>query len=205
MVIAMPAAYDQLYAWMHAAFGDETFTIDAFRATFPSPAPAKVLSDLRRLGYLEPEGRGRYRVVAPQERIRRLVEREEAHFGVPGRTGLPHAYCDETAITIWTDGGYWTGFSPGFRPIHLRVRREDVRAWRDRFRAAGARMTVEGSRETLFGVVHVLHPATRMRSVARGGVRVVPIDEAYAFAAARPYLYEPVLPILDRLRRTWKG
>lgn len=201
----MPAAYDQLYAWMHIAFGAEPFTIDAFRATFPSPAPAKVLSDLHRLAYLESEGRGAYRLVAPEERIRRLVEREDAFVGLPGRADLPHAYCDDTAVTIWTDGSYWTGFSPGFRPLHLRVRREDVRAWRDHFHAAGGRATVEGSRETLFGVVHVLHPARRVRAVGRGGVRVVPIEEAYAFAAARPYLYEPVLPILERRRKESKG
>lgn len=201
----MPAAYDALYAWMHAAFGGEPLSVDDFRATFPSPAPAKVLSDLHRLGYLESEARGTYRVVAPEERTRRVVEREEAYVGFASRTNLPHAYCDDTAVTIWTDGGYWTGFSRGFRPLHLRVRREDLRAWRDAFRAAGARMSVAGARETLFGVVHILHPAKRVRSVDRGGVRVVPIDEAYAYAAARPYLFEPALPVLDSLRRESKG
>lgn len=197
----MPAAYDQLFAWMTTAFGGEPFTIDTFRATFPSPAPRKVLSDLQRLGYLRSEGRGAYRLVAPQERIQRLVEREDAFFGLPGRTDLPHAYCDGTAVTIWTEGAYWTGFSAGFRPLHLRVRRQDIRSWRSTFRATGARVTVEGSRETLFGVVHVLHPVRQVRAVVRGDVRVVPIEEAYAFAAARPYLYAPVLRILDRLRQ----
>ncbi|HYY48575.1 MAG TPA: hypothetical protein VFA17_07815 [Thermoplasmata archaeon] len=106
---------------------------------------------------------------------------------------------------VMDEGGYWTGFSPGFRPLHLRVRREDLGGWRDLFRRAGARTTVEGSRETLFGVVHVLHPATRVRAVDHGGARVVPVDEALAFAAARPYLYEPVLPILRRLAREPTG
>lgn len=201
MVIAMTASYDQLYAWMHMAFGGEPFTIDAFRATFPSPAPAKVLSDLHRLGYLESEGRGIYRIVPPNRRLRAWIEKDEGAFGLPGRSPLPHAYCDGTAVTIWTDGGYWTGFTRGFRPLHLRVREADLPAWRAFFRGAGARATVAGARETLFGVVHVLHPAPRVRSVDRGGVRVVPLKEVLAYAASRPYLFEPVLPVLRDLMR----
>src|SRR3972149_4913583 len=54
----MPTAYESLYAWIHAAFGQAPFTTVSFRETFPSPAPAKVLSDLRRLGYLQPVGGG---------------------------------------------------------------------------------------------------------------------------------------------------
>lgn len=192
----MPNKYDALYAWMCAAFGDEVFTVAVFRQTFPSPAPAKVLSDLRRLGCLESEGRGAYRVVPPERRLRNFVEREEEVFGLPSRSGLPYAYCDETAVTIWTDGGYWTGFTRGFRPLHLRVRRAQLGRWRAFFRSAGARVTVAGARETLFGVLHVLHPASRVRSVDHGGVRVVPVEEAYAYAASRPYLFEPVLPAL---------
>jgi hypothetical protein len=140
--------------------------------------------------------RGTYRVVPPDRRIDEVVRRDEAAFGLPDRSELPHAYCEATAVSIWTDGGYWTGFTRGFRPLHLRVRRADLPAWRAFFRAAGARASLAGSRETLFGVVHILHPGTRVRSVEHGGVRVVPLPEVYAYAAARLYLYEPVLPVL---------
>src|SRR6266508_2776518 len=122
----MPSTYEHLYAWTIAAFGGEPFDIGAFRQTFPSPDAAKVLSDLRRLGYLESTGRGAYRIVGPERRLRALVEDEERGFGLPGRSDLPHAYCDETAVTIWTDGGYWTGFTRGFRPLHLRVSGKDL-------------------------------------------------------------------------------
>jgi hypothetical protein len=27
-----------------------------------------------------------------------------------------YAFCDSTAVAIWTDGYYWTGFTKGFRP-----------------------------------------------------------------------------------------
>src|SRR4030067_530061 len=158
MEIRMTNAYDDLYSWLYIAFDHAPFTISDFRATFPSPAPAKVLFDLRRLGYIETSERGKYRIVRPEVRVRRAAERSERTFGIPAKAGLPYAYSDETAVSIWTDGGYWTGFTRGFRPLHMNVLRKDIDAWIAFFRSAGARATVEGSRETLFGVVHVLHP-----------------------------------------------
>src|SRR3990172_4856010 len=195
----MPTTYDKLYAWVWSAFREAPFTMADFRATFPSPAPRKVLSDLRGLGYLESSERATYRCVPPEVRVARLVGAEADLLGLPTRNPLPHAYDCDTAVTIWTDGGYWTGFTRGFRPLHLRVREADLPAWRTFFRGAGARATVAGARETLFGVVHVLHPVPRVRSVDRGGVRVVPLKEVLAYAASRPYLFEPVLPLLPDL------
>jgi len=194
----MPNRYDRLYAWMIVAFADREFTIDAFRATFPSPAPAKVLSDLRRLGYAEAPRRGTYRLIAPDARVRAVVDSEQGVLDLVERAGLPHAYCDATAVTVWTDGGYWTGSTSGFRPIHIRVRRADLARWRRFFARHGARSTVEGSRETLFGNVHVLHPVGSVRSVEHAGMQVVPAREVLAWAQARPYAYEPILPLLRK-------
>ncbi len=198
MVIAMPNAYDDLYGWLNVAFGRAPFTIFEFRANFPSPSPAKVLFDLCRLGFIETGKRGEYNVVSPEERIRRKVEHAEHLFGIPSKAGLPYAYSGDTAISIWTDGGYWAGFTRGFRPFHVEVLRRDVGGWLAFFKSVGARATIEGSRETLFGVVHVLHPVTRVRAVVRGEVCVIPREKAYEYAASRPYLYEPVLPLLKR-------
>lgn len=194
----MPNRYDGLYAWMIAAFGDREFTIDDFRATFPSPAAAKVLSDLRRLGYAEASRRGAYRLIAPEARVRAVVDSERRVFNLVDRAGLPYAYCDATAVTVWTDGGYWTGSTPGFRPIHIRVGRADRVRWLRFFRGHGALAAVEGSRETLFGIVHVLHLVGSVRSVEHEGTRVVPAREVLAWAQARPYVYEPALPLLRK-------
>ena len=197
----MPSAYDGLYAWMYAVFRDRTFTATDFRETFPSPAPAKVLADFRVLGYLSSEARGTYKVVPPEERVRRIVERADRMFGLAERAGLPYAYSRDTAVAIWTDFTYWTGFTQGFRPLHMDAASKDIPRWKEFFAAERAPATVEGSRETLFGAVHVLHPVAVVRSVRRGGVRVVPPAIAYAYAAARPYAYEPVLAGLRRKAR----
>lgn len=187
---------ERLYAWIQEAFERKEFTLGEFRATFPSPAPAKVLSDLVRKGFLERSHRGVYRAIPPGHRIRALVSDEDAAFGLAQRASLPYAYSRETAIAIWTDGGYWTGFTRGFRPLHLNVERGHVRRWKAFFSRHGARVATEGERATLYGVVHILHPVARVRAVERGGVRVVPRDDILAYAEARPYAFEPVIPVL---------
>ena len=194
----MPSKYEQLYPWLAASFGHNPFTVTEFEETFPSPAPRKVLSDLRRLGYIDSPSRGAYKVVAPDERSRRNLTREDGFLGIPERARLPYAYSRDTAVSLWTDGAYWTGFTAGFRPLHIDVGKKDVARWQRFFRAAGARATLEGASETLFGVVHVLHPVTEPRPVRRGGLHVVPRRTAYEYAAARPYLYEPVLRRLEK-------
>ncbi len=189
----MPAKYDDLGPWLAVAFRDRTFTPAEFDETFPGPAPRKVLADLRRLGYIDSPSRGVYQVVDPGERAKRKLKREDGLLGIPERAGLPYAYSRDTAVSLWTDGAYWTGFTYGFRPFHMDIDGKDAGAWRRFFRLAGARASLEGARETLFGVVHVLHPVERLRAVKRGGLHVVPRRVAYDYAASRPYLYEPVL------------
>jgi hypothetical protein len=195
----VPTAYDDLYAWIVSTFGAEVFTTDEFTEAFPSPAPRKVLSDLRRLGYVESTARGCYRAIPPERRIQDAIQRSEFSLTLPSEAGYPYALADETAVAIWTDGGYWTGFTRGFRPIHMRVRRSDVRHWIRFFRSKGRRSVAPGAPETLFGVVYVLHPATRVRRVERGGLPVIPAQEVLAFAEARPHAYEPVLRQLRSL------
>ena len=197
----MPNHYDNLYAWIWSSFSTEPFTAAEFRATFPSPAPAKVLSDLHRLGYVTAVRRGVYRCEAPEVRVGRLVEREADHLALAARSDLPYAYDRDTAVTLWSGGTYWTGFTRGFRPVHVRVRQADLPAWKAFFRGHRARMTVDGARETLFGVAHVLHPAPEVPSVNLNGAKVIPLPEALAYARARPYLYAPVFKRLEALLR----
>jgi hypothetical protein len=195
----VPTAYEELYAWIVSTFGTEVFTTDGFTEAFPSPAPRKVLSDLRRLGYVESTARGRYRAIPPERRIQEAIQRSGFSLTLPQEAGYPYALADETAVAIWTDGGYWTGFTRGFRPIHMRVRRSDVRRWLRFFRSEGRRAVAPGAPETLFGVVYVLHPVASIHPVERGGLPVISAREVLAFADARPHVYEPVLRRLRAL------
>ena len=45
--------YTKMYGWIYTAFGDEEFTIDDFRAVFPSPQHAKIIFDLVHSNYIK--------------------------------------------------------------------------------------------------------------------------------------------------------
>jgi hypothetical protein len=198
--------YDALYAWTSEVFRGEPFTSGEFRDTFRSPDAKKVLSDFRRLGYVDRVARGTYRVTPPAERLRRIVAGSEVRLEVPEGSGLPHAYSEATAVAIWTDGAYWTGFTRGLRPLHLNVRRGDVGRWRRFLADRGYDSVVPVERKTLCGTVFVLHPVAEVVSVPHAGVRVVPLPEVCRFAADRPYAFGPAARVLSRrLRRRGHG
>ncbi len=202
MVTYMPTAYEVLFAWTTEVFGAEPFTPRQFGDTFRSPDAKKVLSDFRRLGYVDRVGRGLYRATPPAERLRRIVEAGEVRLDVPNGSGLPYAYCDVTAVSVWTDGTYWTGFTRGLRPLHLAIRRRDVARWRRFLAARGYDSVLPEERRTICGAVFVLHPVAAVAADLHAGVRVVPLREAVRFAAERPYAFGPAIPVLSRrLRR----
>jgi hypothetical protein len=111
--------------------------------------------------------------------------------------GKDHAFCDSTAVTIWTDGYYWTGFTKGFRPVHVAVRERDLQSWRAFFRKNRIRFAVEGESRTLYGKIYVLHPRKSIKAVERSGRRVVPLEEVVDFCLQREIAYEPALEYLD--------
>lgn len=202
----MAEKYDELYAWTHEVFGKEPFTLSQFRETFQSPDARKVLSDFYQLGLAERLDRGLYRVIPPEDRLRQIVQRTEAKFEAPEGSGLPYAYSEGTAVSIWTDGSYWTGFTKGFRPLHMKVKTEDVADWKGFFRGQGNHAVVPEDRETLYGTVFVLHSEKDFTSVRRSGVHVMPIKETYEFAKENPYAFEPAIPLLaESLKATRHG
>jgi hypothetical protein len=113
--------YTELYGWMWKCFGNEAFTIDEFRLVFPTSQAPKVIHDLLKKGYVSRVSRGIYRMTEPEDFVRRISE-EEADDRFLDDAGKDYAFCDSTAVAIWTDGYYWTGFAKGFRPIHVAIR-----------------------------------------------------------------------------------
>jgi hypothetical protein len=97
--------YTELYAWMWKTFEGEEFSIDQFRSTFPTSQAPKVIHDLVKKGYLERTGRGKYRARKPEEFIEHITEAESAH-DILEASGKDYAFCEDTAVSIWTDGYY---------------------------------------------------------------------------------------------------
>ncbi|MBW2000483.1 MAG: hypothetical protein JRJ29_21315 [Deltaproteobacteria bacterium] len=188
--------YTELYAWMWKSFGGREFTIDEFRMVFPTSQATKVIHDLVGKGYIYRVRRGTYRLTEPGHFVRNITTWEPDDT-ILDEAGKEYAFCESTAVAIWTEGYYWTGFTKGFRPIHIAVRDRDLEEWKAFLRKKKARFAVEGGSRTLYGRVYILHPRESVRSEEREGSRVVPLDEVVAFCLEREIAYEPALEYLD--------
>jgi hypothetical protein len=189
--------YTELYAWIWKAFGREEFSIDQFRLTFPSSQGPKVTHDLVTKGYLKRIGRGVYGAVEPSEFIEKIAE-AEADLNVLKEAERDYALCDSTAVSIWTEGYYWTGFTRGYKPINVAVRRKDRTFWRTFFRRKGVRYAFEDESRTLYGQVFVLHPREKLAYVEKDGWKVIPLEEAVDYCLKRELAYEPALEYLEK-------
>lgn len=188
--------YTELYAWIWKAFGKDPFSIDQFRSTFPTSQGPKVAHDLVKKGYLKRIGRGIYAVVEPNDFIERIGE-AETDFSFLEKAGKEYAFCDSTAVSLWTDGYYWTGFTKGYRPINLAIRKKDQSAWKEFFHKAGIRCALEGENKTLYGQVFILHPKKHLAYQQKEGLRVAPLDEVVNYCLRHELAFEPALEYLD--------
>jgi len=186
-----------LYAWIRHAFGREEFGIDDFRAVFPTSQAPKVIHDLVDYGYLERVERGKYRAADPENLIKGIVKKGMGKKDVIKGAERRYAYCDSSAVSIWTDGYYWTGFTKGFIPIHIKVRREDLNYWERFFREKGSNYALEGERKTLYGVVYILHPEENFKTVEKNGCSVILLDEVVNWCLEKEIIYQPALEYLD--------
>ena len=95
------------------------------------------------------------------------------------------AYSHDDAVRIWTDSYYWTGFTAGYKPVHIQIRRTDARRWEQFFRVNHAAYAFEGDRKTLFGLVFLLHPVREVRSETKDGVPVIPLVKVMEYCIER--------------------
>ncbi len=97
---------------------------------FPTSHSPKVVHDLNKKDYISRVGRATYRVTEPEQFIRKITEKEPEDR-VLEDAGKDYAFCESTAVAIWTDGYYWTGFTRGFKPVHIAVKKKDLNSWKD--------------------------------------------------------------------------
>jgi hypothetical protein len=189
--------YVELWSWVLEVFGEKAFTLDEFRAVFPSPDPAKVVHDLAGLNLISRVETGTYKAVRPTELSRRLVEESMSKEKILGKTTKPYALSHDDAVRVWTDGYYWTGFTPGFKPVHIEVNKADVEEWERFFDENNADHAFEDERRTLFGLVFILHPVPRVHRTIKNGVPVIPLSRVEAFCKERVGTYGPALEYLQ--------
>lgn len=189
--------YTKMYGWLCEAFGDLEFTMNEFKAVFPSPQHPKTIHDLINLDFLRRVERGKYRVTEPEEFVRRIVEDSLKHQDVLKEAGRTYAFSNDDAVRIWTAGYYWTGFTKGFKPIHIRVSSEELKYWKDFFRSRDVEFAFENENKTLFGLTYILHPVGDLKVEVKDDTKVIPLKEVIQFCRANELTYRPALEYLD--------
>jgi len=187
-----------MYGWLYNSFENKTFTIDDFRMIFPSSQPTKIIHDLIKLDYMKRVKRGIYKVVQPNDFVKKIVKENLKKETILKKSNKKYAITDSTAVSIWTDGYYWTDFTKGFKPIHINILKKDIKYWDSFFRQNDTEYVFEGKNKTLFGLTFILHPKEKIETENKNGNYVIPLKNIITFCQKNMYLYRPALEYLDK-------
>jgi len=176
------------------------FTVREFTSVFPSPDPNKVLHDMAKKGLLENVGWGKYKVNSPEEYLAKRINISEA-YDLLKQADMKYALSGPDAVFFWTKGGYQVDRFFGFYPIHLKVRKGDLRKWRSFFRSKKQRFYVRDQpvNKTLFGLFYVLYPEADFRTEEVEEFKVEPLKTTVEFCKRHIYSYEPALEMLNEM------
>ena len=190
--------YTRMYAWLYNTFGNATFTIDDFRMNFPSPQPAKVVHDLIRLDFMKRIKRGKYKIFRPQEFVNKIVKKNLEKNDILKKAERTYAFSDSSAVNLWTDGYYWTDFTKGFKPVHIKILKKDAEYWNDFFKRNDVEYVFENEDKTLFGLTYVVHPVERIKTKFKDGTPVIPLEETLKYCQEKKFTYRPAFEYLDK-------
>ncbi len=190
--------YTKMYGWLYNTFGNNTFTIDDFRMIFPSPQPTKAVHDLIKLDFMKRIKRGKYKIVKPKDFVKNIIQDNLDKEDILKHAERKYAYSDSTAVKIWSDGYYWTDFTKGFKPIHIKVLKKDIKYWNGFFRRNDVEYVFDDIHKTLFGLTYIVHPFDKFKIKLKEGISVVPLEETVKFCKKNEFVYRPVLEYLDK-------
>jgi len=193
----MPSYYE---LWCVLWNWKKEFTVREFSSVFASPDPNKVLHDMTKKGLLERQDWGKYRVNSPEEYLARRTDIPQA-YGLLNQSGMDYALTGPDAVFFWTKGGYQVDRFFGFYPIHLKVKKDDLRKWEKFLHSSKARFHIRDQpiKETLFGLFYVLYPEADFKTEKIEAFTVDPLKDTVKFCQDKIYSYEPALEMLDEM------
>lgn len=176
------------------------FTVREFSSVFASPDPNKVLHDMVKKGLLERSGWGKYKVNSPEEYLTKRINVSQA-YDLLTQITIKYALTGPDAVFFWTKGGYQVDRFFGFYPVHLKVRKNDLKKWEVFFSSEKQKFHVKDQpvRQTLFGLFYVLYPEVDFKTEEIKGFHVTPLKETVDFCRRNIYSYEPALEMLDEM------
>ncbi|UCF49418.1 MAG: hypothetical protein JSU91_06640 [Thermoplasmatales archaeon] len=190
--------YTKMYGWLYNTFENNTFTIDDFRMIFPSPQPTKTIHDLIKLDFMKRIKRGKYKIVKPKDFVKKIIQENLDKDDILKHAERKYAFSDSTAVKIWSDGYYWTDFTKGFKPVHIKVLKKDLDYWNEFFKGNDVEYVFEDIHKTLFGLTYVVHPVDKFEVKLKDDISVVPLDETLKFCKKNEFLYRPALEYLNK-------
>ncbi len=166
---------------IRSMFGSREFTLAEFKAAAALPDPESALSILKSEGKIVRVRRGVYRLATDDERdaVRRTRWRlfEEKIL----KSGLPFALADVTALSVWTRGGYVTGFSAAYYPYHIAVPVKSLDDWKNFLEREGIRYALSGEPRRFRGFFVMLHCVEKLEIERIGGLPVITMDALLEF------------------------
>ena len=115
--------------------------------------------------------------------------------------GMDYAFTGPDAVYFWTKGGYNVDRFSASYPIHLKVRSQELRKWKEFFQSRGSSFHVNGEavKKTLFGVFYVIYREDEFSADEVEGFKAIPLEETVEFCKKNIYSYEPALEMLDEI------
>jgi hypothetical protein len=185
MTITYLDAIDHLY-------GTSPFTVRDFATRVANRRAGKLLSDLKRRGFVARVGRGTYRRLEPAERpdLRRYEWERVRRILLNGPN--PKAWAGANAVEVWTDGAYRSEPSIFARVYRLSVPRASVPRWRKYLRRHG----LSDARRKRIGPRIELIPVDRLRVTFVGDEPVPPRSDVVRLIRNHPALFAHATELL---------
>lgn len=111
------------------AFGKAPFSVQEFRVRVGSLRPSQTLSELRTRGWIRKLGRGRYRVLSPEERPDLRGAEWSRVRSLLLSSGLPMRWGGSDAVALWTGWRYTVSPSAFLRVFDIEVPLAAMGAW----------------------------------------------------------------------------
>jgi hypothetical protein len=166
-------------------YGTSEFGVRDFATRVGNRRATKLLSDLKRRGYVARVGRGRYRRLEVGERpdLRTFEWRRvrEVLLKGPG----PKAWAGESAVEVWTGGRYRTSPSVFTRVYTLAVPKTSLEKWGQYLRSNG----LSSNPKKRIGARVELLPVEKMEVTFHDGEPVLPKGDVIRLIRAHPGIF----------------
>jgi len=178
----VPVSYSDVAS---LAFGSRPFSVREFAAKTGTLRAVRLLSEMKSRGLVERIGRGRYRILSPDERpdLRALEWSRVNRLLLSA--DLPMAWAGVDAVRVWTGGRYTVSPSAFLREFHIEVPKSAEGRWRSYLRSH----RISSDTRRRIGSKVIITPSSHYRPSTHRGEPVIPRGRTLAMIRAHRGIY----------------